>query len=133
MLLVSGREGIIAMAVSTVDWDALQRVIAGTVVLPGSTAYEELPKPFNARFHVQPRAIVRCATPQDVAEAVAFVARHGLEFATRSGGHGLAGRSSSRGAVIDVSPMDGVSVSDGVAHVGAGDRFGWGFDSLAER
>ena len=77
---------------------------------PGSAAYEELPKPFNGRFDdVQPRAIVRCATPQDVAEALSFVGRHGLECATRSGGHCFAGRSVSRGVVIDVSPMDAVS------------------------
>jgi FAD/FMN-containing dehydrogenase len=113
------------VAVSTLDWEALQRVIAGEVVFPGSAAYEELPKPFNARFHdVQPRAIVRCATAQDVAEAVLFVGRHGLECATRSGGHCFAGRSVSRGVVIDVSPMDGVSASGAVATVGAGTRLG---------
>jgi FAD binding domain len=121
------------VAVSTLDWEALQRVIAGDVVFPGSAAYEELPKPFNARFHdVQPRAIVRCATPQDVAEAVLFVGRHGLECATRSGGHCFAGRSVSRGVVIDVSPMDAVSASGGVATVGAGARHGWVYSSLEE-
>ena len=114
------------MAVSTFDWEALQRVIAGDVVFPGSAAYDKLPKPFNARFHdVRPRAIVRCATPHDVAEAVLFVGRHGLECATRGGGHCFAGRSVSRGVVIDVSPMDAVSVSGGVppsalAHDSAG-------------
>jgi FAD/FMN-containing dehydrogenase len=122
------------MAVSTLDWEALQRVIAGDVVFPGSVAYDELPKPFNARFHdVQPRAIVRCATPHDVAEAVLFVGRHGLECAARSGGHCFAGRSVSRGVVIDVSPMDAVSVSGGVATVGAGTRLGRVYESLEEQ
>jgi FAD/FMN-containing dehydrogenase len=122
-----------AVAVSTLDWEALQRLIAGDVVFPGSAAYEELPKPFNARFHdVQPQAIVRCATPQDVAEAVLFVGRHGLECATRSGGHCFAGRSVSRGVVIDVSPMDAVSASGGVATVGAGTRLGRVYESLEE-
>jgi len=121
------------MAVSTLDWEALQRVIAGNVVFPGTTAYEELPKPFNARFHdVQPQAIVRCATPQDVAEAVLFVGRHGLECATRSGGHCFAGRSVSRGVVVDVSPMDAVSASGGVATVGAGTRLGRVYETLEE-
>jgi hypothetical protein len=59
------------MAMSTSSWEALQRAIAGEVVLPGSPAYEELPKPFNARFHdVRPQAIVLCATPQDVSETI---------------------------------------------------------------
>jgi FAD/FMN-containing dehydrogenase len=122
-----------AVAVSTDDWEALQRVIAGEVVFPGSAAYEVLPKPFNARFHhIQPRAIVRCPSPQDVVEAVRFVGRHGLECATRSGGHCFAGRSVSRGVVIDVSPMDAVKVSGGVATVGAGARLGRMYSSLEE-
>jgi FAD/FMN-containing dehydrogenase len=133
MLLVSGNGGNGAVAVSTPDWEVLQRLIAGDVVFPGSAAYEELPKPFNARFHdVQPRAIVRCATPQDVAEAVLFVGRHGLECATRSGGHCFAGRSVSRGVVIDVSPIDAVSASAGVATIGAGTRLGRVYESLEE-
>src|SRR5262245_6489703 len=39
------------MAGSTPRWEALQGVIAGEVVLPGSPAYGKLPKPVNARFH----------------------------------------------------------------------------------
>jgi FAD/FMN-containing dehydrogenase len=112
-------------------WETLQGVIAGEVLLPGSPAYQELPEPFNARFHdVRPQAIVRCATPQDVSETVSFVGRHGLECATRSGGHCFAGRSVSRGVVIDVAPMRSVSVSGGVATVGAGARLGDVYESL---
>ena len=95
--IVDQGEVIRAMAVSTFDWEALQRVIAGDVVFPGSAAYDKLPKPFNARFHdVRPRAIVRCATPHDVAEAVLFVGRHGLECATRGGSHCRGGVGKSR-------------------------------------
>jgi FAD/FMN-containing dehydrogenase len=114
-------------------WEALQGVIAGEVVLPASPAYEELPKPFNARFHdVRPQAIVLGATPQDVSETISFAGRHGLENATRSGGHCFAGRSVSRGVVIDVAPMRSVSVSGGVATVGAGARLGDVYESLQE-
>ena len=119
------------MAASTPHWEALQRVIAGEVVLRGSPAYEELPKPFNARFsNIQPLAIIRCAAPPDVAEAMSFVRQHGLESATRSGGHCFAGRSVSRGVVIDVSLMDSVSASGGVATVGAGARLGGVYEAL---
>jgi hypothetical protein len=59
MLAAVGEEVIGGMEGSTPPWQALQRVIAGEVALPGSPAYEQLPKPFNARFHdVQPLAIV---------------------------------------------------------------------------
>jgi len=112
-------------------WQALQGGIAGEVVLPGSPAFEALPKPFNARFHdIRPQAIVLCATPQDVAETISFAGRHGLACATRSGGHCFADRSTSRGLVIDVTPMASVSVAGDRATVGAGARLGAVYDAL---
>lgn len=121
------------MARSMPRWEALQGVIAGEVVLPGSPTYGELPQPFNARFHdVRPRAVVLCAAPQDVSEAISFARRHSLECATRSGGHCFAGRSVTRGLVIDVTPMRSVAVSGGVAAVGAGARLGGVYESLQE-
>jgi hypothetical protein len=53
-------------------------------------------------------------------------------MAIRSGGHCFAGNSSTSGMVIDVSPMRSVSVSGGVATVGAGARLGDVYDLLAE-
>src|ERR687898_1321702 len=111
------------MADSTPDWNALDETLAGEVALPGSAAYDRIAKGFNARFHeVLPQAVVSCATPEDVSETISFVRRHGLEHATRSGGHCFAGRSSTRGVVIDVTPMHSVAVSAGMATVGAGAR-----------
>jgi FAD/FMN-containing dehydrogenase len=115
------------------EWAILQRAIDGEVALPGSPSYESAQKPFNARFHaVRPKAIVLCATPQDVSETISFLDRHGLENATRSGGHCFAGHSSTSGVVIDVTPMDSVSVSGGVATVGAGARLGDVYEALQE-
>src|SRR5262245_66395813 len=54
----------------------------------------------------------------------------GVPTATRSGGHCFEGRSSTEGIVIDVTAMDTVSVSEGVATVGAGARLGDVYDSL---
>src|SRR5687768_13687773 len=103
------------------DWKQLERVIEGDVAFPGSPAYEASRRSFNARFQeVEPRAIVSCATPQDVSEAISFAGREGLESAVRGGGHSFAGHSSTRGIVIDVTPMRSVAVSGGVATVGAG-------------
>jgi FAD/FMN-containing dehydrogenase len=107
------------------DWEGLQRGISGQVLFPGSDAYERAHPPFTAWFHdLQPQAAVRCATPQDAAQVIAFARRHGLATATRSGGHSFAGHSSTRGIVIDVTPMAAVVVVDGVAEVGAGVRLG---------
>lgn len=63
-------------------------------------------QPFNTRFHdVQPQAIVLCATPEDVSETISFLAGHGLESATRGGGHCFAGHSS---ASLKVTATGGV-------------------------
>jgi FAD/FMN-containing dehydrogenase len=116
---------------SAADWDAHRRAIAGEVVLPGSPEYEQTSRAFNARFHdIRPQAIVRCASASDVAETISFIRRHGLEHATRSGGHSFAGHSSTRGVVIDVSPMRSVSVTSETASVGAGARLGDVYDAL---
>jgi FAD/FMN-containing dehydrogenase len=120
-------------APSSADWEALRSTIDGDIVLPASPGYDAASRVFNARFHdVRPRAIVRCANPHDIAEAISFVRRHGLEHAGRSGGHSFAGHSTTRGVVIDVSPMRSISVEGEVAAVGAGARLGDVYDALDE-
>src|SRR5437764_7342410 len=121
-----------AMRPSAADWAALQGAIAGEVVVPGSPGYDQARKPAIARFHdTRPRAVVFCATAGDVAEALAVARRFGLPAVPRSGGHCFAGRSSSTGMVIDVTPMRSVSVTDGAATIGAGARLGDVYDALA--
>jgi FAD/FMN-containing dehydrogenase len=115
------------------DWEGLQRGISGQVVLPGSDAYERARPPFTAWFDdFEPQAVVGCAAPEDVAQAIAFARRHRLHTATRSGGHSFAGFSSTRGIVIDVTPMSSVVVTDGVATVGAGVRLGELYERLLQ-
>lgn len=113
------------------EWEALQGAIDGRVVLPDSSYYDAARRVEMARFHhVLPDAIVFCRHPADVSATIAFTRRHGLPVAIRSGGHSVAGRSSTEGVVIDVTPMDAVSVVDGVATVGAGVRLGRLYDAL---
>jgi FAD/FMN-containing dehydrogenase len=115
------------------DWESLQRSIEGEVALPGSPAYQASRPPFNARFcDVRPTAIVSCASPQDAGEAVSFARRHDLEIATRAGGHSFAAHSSTRGVLVDVTPMRSVTVAEGVATVGAGACLGEVYDALQE-
>jgi FAD/FMN-containing dehydrogenase len=111
------------MVPSAPDWEALQLAVSGDVVLPGSPDYESTRKPAIANFHdIRPQAVVLCRTPQDVSETILFARESGLRTAARSGGHCFAGRSSTEGIIVDVTPMRSVSVSDGVATVGAGAR-----------
>ena len=113
------------------DLNALQASIAGEVILQGSPGYESARKPAIARFHdTRPLAVVACETPEDVSETISFARRSGLGATARSGGHCFSGRSSTDGIVIDVSPMRSVSVSGGVATVGAGASLGEVYDAL---
>lgn len=77
----------------------------GELLLPGSQTYECARRPFIARFDaIKPQAVVRCAAPTDVVAALAFARHFGLETAVRSGGHDLAGRSSTSGGSGSVYP-----------------------------
>src|ERR671931_238355 len=126
-------DGRRAMTRAAPDWDALQGAIEGEVVLPDSHEYESLRRPQIARFHeLRPRAVVLCRTPADVSETIAVARRSGLPTAVRSGGHCFAGRSSSEGIVVDVTPMSSVEVSGGVAKIGAGARLGDVYDALRD-
>jgi FAD/FMN-containing dehydrogenase len=95
------------------------------VILPDSAAFEEARKPaFGQYAEIRPTAIVRCTTPADVAEAIAGAREAGLPIAVRSGGHCLAGCSTTRGLVIDLSALDSVELQDSVAAIGAGATLG---------
>jgi FAD/FMN-containing dehydrogenase len=110
---------------------ALESAIEGTVVFAGSPDYELVRKPAWAQFEdVRPQAAVLCRAPEDVAETIALARRLGVPTAVRSGGHCMAGRSSTSGILIDVGPLSSVSMTDGIATVGAGAQLGEVYDRL---
>ena len=85
-------------------------------------------RPALARFaHIRPREIVSCTSPDDVRTALA----RGGAFAVRSGGHDFAGRSSTTGMLIDLSPMDEIVIDETMVTVGAGVQLGPLYDALA--
>ena len=78
---------------------------------------------FDPRFDsVNPAGIAYCRSPHDVATCLAFVRKYRVPVAARSGGHSYAGWSASKGLIIDVTRMAGVTVSGSTATVGAGTR-----------
>jgi FAD/FMN-containing dehydrogenase len=110
---------------------ALESAIEGRVVFAGSPDYELVRKPAWAQFEdVRPQAAVLCRVPQDVVETIRLVRRLRVPTVVRSGGHCMAGRSSTSGILIDVGPMRSVSMSDGIATVGAGAQLGEIYDHL---
>lgn len=121
-------------APARVDWGALGRSLRGELLLPGSEAYDCARRPFIARFDViEPQAVVRCAAPADVVEALAFVRQFGLATAVRSGGHDLAGGSSTSGVLLDLTLLDTVELTDGSVRLGAGVRNGALYERLSKR
>ena len=118
----------------SIDATTLSTAIAGDVVVRGGAGYEELRRPAIARFHdIEPRVVVRCARAADVAAALALARSEGARVAVRSGGHCFAGRSSTDGVVIDVSPMNSVSLDGEIGSIGAGARLGDVYDALARQ
>jgi FAD/FMN-containing dehydrogenase len=119
---------------STAGWGALEAAISGDVILPGSPGYDRAYPALNARFDdVRPQSVVRCRSSEDVAETIRFAHRHGMEVATRSGGHCFGGRSSTQGLLVDVTALDSVEISDGAVTVGGGTRLGEVYESLLEQ
>jgi hypothetical protein len=119
--------------VTAADWRALEGVIGGHLILPTSADYDQARKTANARYDdVLPAAIVRCATPGDVQEALSMARRLNIAVVARSGGHSMDGRSSTEGMVIDVTPMSGVAVAADQVTVGSGTRLRTLYDSLAD-
>lgn len=95
----------------------------GPLLHPGHAQFEPLHRPATNRHRAaHPRAIARCATPADVAHAIAFARRHGLEIAVRGAGHCFADHSSTTGLLIETGLMDAVGVDGDLARLGAGAR-----------
>jgi len=112
---------------------ALDAAIEGTVVRNDSPNYGRLRKPAWAQFEdVHPETVVLCSTPADVAATIAYARRVGADAVARSGGHCFAGRSSTRGILIDLSEMRSVSLADGLATVQAGALLGDIYERLDE-
>jgi FAD/FMN-containing dehydrogenase len=89
------------------------------------------PRPPLARFAgIRPAEVVSCAGAAEVAQAIAEARAAGLPLAVRSGGHCFAGRSSTDGMLIDVSPMSAVEYAVGRARIGAGALLGDVYDAL---
>ncbi|HWH15041.1 MAG TPA: FAD-binding oxidoreductase [Miltoncostaeaceae bacterium] len=101
--------------------------LRGEVLHPGMPGYDQARRIWNAAVDRRPAVIVRARAPEDVAAALRFAQRHGLEVAVRGGGHSIPGHSAvDGGLMIDLSPMKGIRVDPAArrAEVGAGVLWG---------
>lgn len=91
--------------------NSLKNKLKGQIVLPKDSDYDEVRKIWNAMIDRRPAIIIRCASADDVAPAIAFARESGLELSIRGVGHNIAGNSVVQdGVMIDFSLMKNVRV-----------------------
>ncbi len=85
--------------------------VSGPLLEPGDAGYDAARAVHNGLIDRRPAVIVRCRSASDVAAALAFARRGGLEVSVRGGGHNVAGRAVTHGGVmIDLAEMKGIEV-----------------------
>ena len=85
--------------------------VAGQGVTPGDPAFDRTRAVFYGGIDRHPSAIVRVATADDVRRVIAIARKEGLELAVRSGGHSVAGHSTTEGGlVIDLRDLSKIEV-----------------------
>ena len=89
----------------------LSKDVEGRVIAPGDAEYDEARAVFYGGLDKRPAAIVRVASDADVARVIAEARETGLELAVRSGGHSVAGHSTTEGGIVlDLSEMKALEI-----------------------
>ncbi len=108
------------------DLRQFEEGLDGILLQPGDEGYDEARVIHNAAYQRSPLLILRAASARDVIRGVAFARNRELEVAVRSGGHSVAGHSSSDVMVIDLSPMRYLEIDPERHIVRAGPGLTWG-------
>jgi hypothetical protein len=88
--------------------------LSGSLLLSGHPEYDSARRIWNGMHDKRPALIARCASAMDISHAVTFARERRLLTAVRGGGHSWPGKSvCDRGLMIDLSPMNTVSVDPG--------------------
>jgi FAD/FMN-containing dehydrogenase len=89
----------------------LRAEVDGRLLVEGAPGYDEARMVWNAMVDRRPRAIVRCASADDVAKAIRYGREKDFEIGVRCGGHSVLGLCvPDGGLMIDLSPMGRVRV-----------------------
>jgi FAD/FMN-containing dehydrogenase len=91
---------------SSISIPRLRDRFGGRVTGPGRAGYDQARTVFYGKYNRRPAAIVRPADAAEVAQVVNLARDNGLELAIRSGGHSLAGHSTTEGGIVlDLSEL----------------------------
>lgn len=96
--------------IDLLPWDRLRKDVSGGVLRPGESGYAAAAAPWNPRYaQLLPGGIARCRSSHDVQAALLWAQDNRLPLSVRSGGHSFAGYSNTRGLMLDLSLMRGVT------------------------
>jgi FAD/FMN-containing dehydrogenase len=96
---------------STISIPQLRAVLNGRVITPDDAGYDEARTVFYGGIDRRPALIVRAKDATDVSRVVSLARESNLELAVRSGGHSLAGHSTTEGGILlDLSEMKNLEI-----------------------
>jgi FAD/FMN-containing dehydrogenase len=99
----------------------------GVLLTPEDSDYDRARLIWNGAIDRYPALIARCATPADVAAAIAFGRQHDLQMSVRGGGHNYGGYAvCDDGVMIDLTRMNQVIVDAPARRVRCGGGALWG-------
>lgn len=106
------------------NWNSFARSLKGRLYLQASSGYANTHQLFNPRWDtIQPTAVVKAANATDVQRSILFAKANKLVLVPKSGGHSYVGASTiSKGMMLDVGALRGMSYTNGVVTIGAGAR-----------
>jgi FAD/FMN-containing dehydrogenase len=100
---------------------ALRDAMTGRVIQRGDADFDVSRLIWNGAIERTPAVVARCASPADVAAALAWAQATGTEVAVRGGGHGVAGSAVVQdGLTIDLSELRTVVVDPGARRARCG-------------
>ncbi|GAB2649391.1 FAD-binding oxidoreductase [Kribbella swartbergensis] len=113
-----------ALTAAAPNWNSFARSLKGRLFMPSTSGYPAAHQLFNPRWDsVQPAAVVKAANATDVQRSINFARANRLVTVPKGGGHSYVGASTvSRGLMVDLGAIRGMSYSNGVLTVGAGAR-----------
>jgi len=89
----------------------LRAAIKGQVITPDDTTYDKARTGFYGGFDARPAVIARPVDAADVSAVVSIARDSDTELAVRSGGHSVAGHSTSEGGIVlDLSAMKALDI-----------------------
>src|ERR671916_3125707 len=96
---------------TTITIPELRAALNGRVIAPDVAGYEEARAVFYGALDRRPAVIIRVASAADVSQVVSLARETGLNLAVRSGGHSLAGHSTTDGGIVlDLSDMKALQI-----------------------